>query len=232
MVNLLTNTAAMSALRLLAGTQKALGTVQAQMSTGLKVARASDDAAYWSIGETMRATTSGLAAGEASLSLEMGVLQTAQAALGLIRRNVVGIGDDLVQALQPGVDDDAIEADVAARQAAVVQEGNGASFGGVNVLVDQFDYGGYNEDQWGNTSSDPGVGRNSGFAYQVPTGITGDPLALNGLNLFATLFGDHVLEGGAYGSLISAPARSPPGSTRSTQMMSRPTAWASKRRAS
>ncbi len=54
--SLLTNTSAMTALQNLAATQKALTTTQSQISSGLRVATASDNAAYWSIATTMTLT--------------------------------------------------------------------------------------------------------------------------------------------------------------------------------
>ena len=52
--SILTNMSAMTALQALAQTQQALSSTQGQISTGLKVAGASDNAAYWSIATTMR----------------------------------------------------------------------------------------------------------------------------------------------------------------------------------
>ena len=54
MSSLLTNTSAMSALASLTATQKSLSGVQNQISSGLRVADASDNAAYWSIATTMK----------------------------------------------------------------------------------------------------------------------------------------------------------------------------------
>ena len=49
-----TNTAALTALQSLSATQKSLETTQGRISTGLRVATASDNAAYWSIATSMR----------------------------------------------------------------------------------------------------------------------------------------------------------------------------------
>ena len=60
MSSLLTNMSAMSALQALSATQKNLQSTQNQISTGLRVQNASDNAAYWSISTTMKSDTSAL----------------------------------------------------------------------------------------------------------------------------------------------------------------------------
>ena len=67
--SLLTNTSAMTALQNLAATQKALTTTQSQISSGLRVATASDNAAYWSISTTMKSDTGALSAVTDALNL-------------------------------------------------------------------------------------------------------------------------------------------------------------------
>ena len=62
MSSLLTNVSALTALQSLDMTQQNLATTQAQISTGLKVANASDNAAYWSIAQSLQANT-GVGAG-------------------------------------------------------------------------------------------------------------------------------------------------------------------------
>ncbi|MBE7159454.1 MAG: hypothetical protein INR62_13660, partial [Rhodospirillales bacterium] len=57
MSSLLTNVSAISALRALTATQKALTCTEDQVSTGLRVADASDNAAYWSISTAMKSQT-------------------------------------------------------------------------------------------------------------------------------------------------------------------------------
>ena len=49
-----TNVAAMTALQSLTQTNKMLTQTQSHISTGLRVAEASDNAAYWSIATTMK----------------------------------------------------------------------------------------------------------------------------------------------------------------------------------
>ena len=62
MSSLLTNTAAMTALQTLRNVNSALETTQNRISTGQRVATASDNSAYWSIATTMRSDNAALSA--------------------------------------------------------------------------------------------------------------------------------------------------------------------------
>ena len=74
MASILTNVSAMTALKSLQVTNKALEETQARISTGYRVAGASDNAAYWSIATTMRSDNK--------------ALLTVQDALGLVLRGL------------------------------------------------------------------------------------------------------------------------------------------------
>jgi flagellin len=58
MTSLLTNPSAITALQTLTQTMKSLQTVQNHISTGLRIATAADNAAYWSIATTMKSDSS------------------------------------------------------------------------------------------------------------------------------------------------------------------------------
>ncbi|KAA3497830.1 flagellin, partial [Rhizobium rhizogenes] len=62
MTSILTNTAAMSALQTLRSIGQNMENTQARVSSGLRVAGASDNAAYWSIATTMRSDNGALSA--------------------------------------------------------------------------------------------------------------------------------------------------------------------------
>src|SRR6185312_1071915 len=64
-----TNVAAMVALQTLTQTNKSLTEIQKRISTGLRVAEASDNAAYWSIATTMRSDTAALSTVQDALGL-------------------------------------------------------------------------------------------------------------------------------------------------------------------
>jgi flagellin len=61
MSSILTNNSALSALQSLTTTQKSLQTTQNQISSGLKIATAADNAGYWSIATQMRSDDGALA---------------------------------------------------------------------------------------------------------------------------------------------------------------------------
>src|SRR5437763_5516216 len=69
MSSLMTNTTAMTALQALTATNKALNETQAHISTGFRVATASDNAAYWSIATTMRSDNKALSTVQDALGL-------------------------------------------------------------------------------------------------------------------------------------------------------------------
>ena len=80
MSSLLTNTSAMTALQNLSATQKNLNKTQSEISSGLAVANASDNSAYWSIATSMRSDVSALGAVTSALNLGASVLSTATSA--------------------------------------------------------------------------------------------------------------------------------------------------------
>ena len=90
MTSILTNAAAMASLQALTATQRDLARTQAQVSSGLAVANASDNAAYWSISQTMSAQVAGLHAVNQGLALTMSVADVTAAALSSIKARSTG----------------------------------------------------------------------------------------------------------------------------------------------
>ncbi len=135
MTSVLTNTAAMSALSNLTATQRDLTKTQAQVSSGLAVATASDSAAYWSIGKTMSAQVAGLAAVQQSLALTNSIADVTAAALTSIKGSVQKIEADVVTANEAGTDETQVQSDITAQQQSIIAVANSASFNGVNWLV-------------------------------------------------------------------------------------------------
>jgi len=88
MSSLLTNASALTALQALNMTQQNLATTQNQISTGLKVANASDNAAYWSIAQSLESNTGVLGAVNDSIAQSQSILGAATSALNnVIRRS-------------------------------------------------------------------------------------------------------------------------------------------------
>jgi len=77
-----TNVAAMNAQRNLSTTNSKLGGLFEQLSSGLRVNRAADDAAGLAISEKMRAQIRGMRQGQRNAQDGVSMLQTAEGALG------------------------------------------------------------------------------------------------------------------------------------------------------
>ena len=134
MSSILTNNSALSAVANLAATQKSLAQVQNQISTGLKIASASDNAAYYSISTSLKTQTSNLSAVTDSLNLGASVLSTASAGLSNLTNILNKISTQIVAAQQSGSDKAAIGTSIASLQNQLASAIGSASFNGVNLL--------------------------------------------------------------------------------------------------
>jgi flagellin len=134
MSSILTNNTAMAALQNLSATQKSLAQTQGQISSGLKVAQASDNAAYWSISTTMKSDTSALSAVSDALNLGSSVVSTATSAVSSVLSILNKIKADVVTAQQPGTDASQVQTDITAQQQSLASIVGSASFNGVNLL--------------------------------------------------------------------------------------------------
>ena len=134
MSSILTNMSAMSAVSNLAATQKNLAATENEISTGLAVSSAKDNAAYWSIATNMRTQNNDLATVTSSLNLGASVLGTASAALDNMLTVLQTIQADVVSAQQAGTDSTGIQAQIAQLQTQLTNTVSSASFNGVNML--------------------------------------------------------------------------------------------------
>ncbi|WP_237479560.1 flagellin [Lichenibacterium dinghuense] len=132
--SILTNTSAMTALQNLAATQNALNTTQSQISSGLRVATASDNAAYWSISTKLDSDTGALSAVSDALNLGSSVVSTATAAVTSTLTLLDNIKNDLVTAQEPGTSLSAVQTDITAQQQSLIAVLSSASFNGVNLV--------------------------------------------------------------------------------------------------
>ena len=142
--SLLTNMSAMTALQALSQTQQALSNTQGQISTGLKVASASDNAAYWSIATTMRSDNDALSSVHDSLNLGASTVGVANSAMTATISVMNQMKADLVTAATPGVDRNKIQSDITALQAQLKSISTSASFNGENWLSVDSSAAGYN----------------------------------------------------------------------------------------
>lgn len=137
MSSLLTNNASMVALQTLTQTSKDMQMTQAHISTGMRVASASDNAAYWSIATNMKSDNSALSTVQDALNLGSSTIDVATAAMDSSKDLLTQIKTKLVAAAQPGVDRKAIQSDITQLQKQLKSVSDSASFSGQNwVSVD------------------------------------------------------------------------------------------------
>ena len=136
--SLLTNSSAMTALQTLRSVSAQLATTQNRISTGQRVATASDNAAYWSIATSMRSDNAALSAVSDSLGLSAATVDTEYTAL----TSVIGDKDSgltklqalLVQSKTAGIDRTKIQADITQIQQDMKLKADSATFNGINWL--------------------------------------------------------------------------------------------------
>ena len=134
MSSIMTNVSAMTALKSLTATNNALESTQARISTGYRVAEASDNAAYWSIATTMRSDNKALSTVQDALGLGAAKLDTAYTAMTAARDVVDEIKSKIVAAMEPGVDKSKIQSEITQLQEQLTGIAGSASFSGENWL--------------------------------------------------------------------------------------------------
>ncbi|RXT35481.1 flagellin [Bradyrhizobium betae] len=136
--SLLTNSSAMTALQTLRNVSSQLSTTQSRISTGQRVATASDNAAYWSIATSMRADNAALSAVSDSLGLSAATVDTEYTALTAVVGDKTGgltkLQALLVEAKTAGIDRTKIQADITQIQQQMKGTASAATFNGVNWL--------------------------------------------------------------------------------------------------
>src|SRR5437762_1022265 len=104
MTSINTNTSATAALQTLRNVNKNLNDTQNHVSTGFRVSKASDNAAYWSIATTMRSDNKALGAVSDALGMGAAKVDTAYTAMDSAIDVVSEIKAKLVAATEKGVD--------------------------------------------------------------------------------------------------------------------------------
>ncbi|MGE0024315.1 MAG: flagellin [Hyphomicrobium sp.] len=135
MSSLNTNIAAMTALQTLRSTNSEMLQTQNRISTGLRVASASDNAAYWSIATTMRSDRQSISTVSDALGLGSATAEIASKGIESAISVANKIKDKLVAARTPGVDRDKIQSEITELQASLSEIVSGASFNGQNWLT-------------------------------------------------------------------------------------------------
>jgi flagellin len=135
MTSILTNDAAMAALQTLRTINSNLEDTQNRVSSGYRVAKASDNAAYWSIATTMRSDNSALSAVSDALGLGAAKVDTAYTAMDNAIDVVQQVKDKLVAATENSVDKDDIQEELAQLQQQLLSIAQSASFSGQNWMI-------------------------------------------------------------------------------------------------
>jgi flagellin len=124
----------MTALQALTQTQNSLNTTENQISTGLAISSAADNASYWSIATTMSSEVDALGSVQSALSESSSMVSTMSAAMTATISVMDVIKDDLVTASNPSSDLSKIQTDIAAQQSLLQSIGQSANFNGLNFL--------------------------------------------------------------------------------------------------
>jgi flagellin len=144
MTSLLTNMAARTALQTLTQTNKSLEMTQNRISTGQRVASASDNAAYWSIATTMRSDNAALSTVSDALGLGSATVDVAYNAVNSSIDVVSEIKKKLVAAREPGVDKSKIQSEITELQNQLRSVADGSVFSGENWVSVNSGVSGYN----------------------------------------------------------------------------------------
>ncbi len=135
MTSILTNVAAMAALQTLRAINDSLEETQNHVSSGYRVEKAADNAAYWSIATTMRSDNKALSAVSDALGLGAAKVDTAYSAMDSAVDVVTEIKAKLVAATEKGVDRTKIQEEIKQLQAQLLSIAQSASFSGENWVA-------------------------------------------------------------------------------------------------
>lgn len=134
MNSIITNTAAMAALGTLRSIDQSLDRTQGRISSGLRVGSASDDAAYWSIGRTMKSDDRALSAVQDALGLGAATVDIAYTGLDAAVGVVDEIKAKLVAASEPGIDKDKVNKEITQLKDQLQAISKSSTFNNVNWL--------------------------------------------------------------------------------------------------
>ncbi|MFT4184643.1 MAG: flagellin [Rhizobium sp.] len=135
MTSILTNNAAMAALQTLRGIASNLQDTQNAVSSGLRISKASDNAAYWSISTSMKSDDSAIGAVSDALGLGAAKVDTATTAVTSALDIVSQIKSKLVTAMEDSVDKSSVQEEIGQLQAQLQSVAQSASFNGENWVV-------------------------------------------------------------------------------------------------
>ena len=135
MTSILTNFSAITALQTLRSLATDLKETQERVSSGLRVAAAADNAAYWSISTTMRSDSMAISAAADALGLGAAKVDTAYAGMTSVIDVLTKFQARLVAATEEGVDKGKVQAELDQMKDQVQSIAESASFSGQNWLT-------------------------------------------------------------------------------------------------
>ncbi len=134
MTSLLVNNSALTALQSLRMTQQSLQQTQTMISTGLAISSAADNAATWSIAQTMQSDQNVYTTLSNNLSESSSMLNVASSAVNSAITVMNSIKADIAQASQPGADLTAISTSLQQLGQQLNSVVSSANFNGLNLL--------------------------------------------------------------------------------------------------
>ncbi|MBJ3778689.1 flagellin N-terminal helical domain-containing protein, partial [Acuticoccus mangrovi] len=144
MTSLLTNTAAMVALQTLNQINQSLNTTNNRVSTGLRIAKAQDSAAYWAIATTTASDNGALSAVKDALALGRSTLDVVYNGLESTRDSLQKMKELLVAARQPGVDRTNVQTQITGLQTDMQNKADASVINEQNFLSVDSSAAGYN----------------------------------------------------------------------------------------
>ncbi|MFV0475110.1 MAG: flagellin [Pikeienuella sp.] len=134
MSSILTNNSAMVALQTLNSTNRNLANVQNEISTGLKVSKAKDDAAIWAISQVMRSDVKGFEA--VSTALGLGAQTLAVASNGALDtgEQLKSMYQKIVNASEENIDSGVLQESISAFVDQITANGKASQFNGLNLI--------------------------------------------------------------------------------------------------
>jgi flagellin len=205
--SILTNSSALSALQSLNMTEQNLSITQNQVSSGLAVANASQNAAYWSIGQQLNSDSGIVTATNSALAQSQAVFDTATSAINSVLTTIASIQSAVTEATNPGADLATINTQLTSLSAQLTDAIAGASFNGTNILNGSISSGTAMSFVSGfDASSSGGTVSTIGFTTQSLTGGAGASVA-------TTAQGPNVTDTTTVAALTALSAAGPNGAT-------------------
>lgn len=135
MTSIITNNSAMAALQTLRGISSNLQDTQAAVSSGLRISKASDNAAYWSIATSMKSDNGAIGAVSDALGLGAAKVDTATTAVTSAIDIVGQIKNKLATAMEGSVDKKSVQEEIGQLQQQLQSVAQSASFNGENWVM-------------------------------------------------------------------------------------------------